>query len=106
MAISPIVLNGTISASQNVSNYKSNDDSKAAVLHSNTQTKIEHKVEQKLSRVREQDDAEMKHKGFDAREKGSNEYEGDGGQHRRHAEYKSEDGAVYIKEKGGFDISI
>lgn len=105
MAISPIVLNGTITASQNVSAYKAHDDSKAAILQSNTHTKIEHQIEKKLSRVREQDDTEMKHKGFDAREKGSNEYEGDGGKHR-HTEYKGEDGAVYVKEKGGFDISI
>ena len=56
MAISPVVLNGTITASQNVSAYKANDDSKASVLQSNMHTKIEHKIEKKLSRVREQDD--------------------------------------------------
>ena len=102
MAISPIVLNGAITATQDISALKAHDDSHASVLQSTTQNKIEHQVERKLNMVRRQDDVKNNDKGFDAREKGSNEYTGDGGARRR----RNEDGEVIIKGKGGFDVSI
>ncbi|MCR5526812.1 MAG: hypothetical protein K6F39_05450 [Lachnospiraceae bacterium] len=103
MAISPIILNGSITASQDLSALKAHDDAKAAVMHNTTQDKIEHQQEQKLNRVRKQDDVELHQKGYDAREKGSNEYAGDGGKNRKKQNSKD---AVHIKEKGGFDVSV
>ena len=40
---------------------------------------------------------------FDAKEKGRNEYSGDGGKHRK--KFKG-DGKVVAKSVGGFDIKI
>ncbi len=57
----------------------------------------------KLSRVREADDANNDQRKFDSSEKGDNEYAGDGGRNRKK---KEQDGRVLIKNKGGFDISI
>ena len=102
MAISPVVLNGTIGVTQDIAALKAHGDGHASVLQSTTQEKIEHQNEHKLNMVRAQDDVENRNKGFDAKEKGSNEYHGDGGARRRH----NEDGEVHIKGKGGFDVSI
>ena len=102
MSISPVVMNGAINATQDISAIKAHADGHASVLQSTTQEKIEHQAERKLNTVREQDDVENRNKGFDAKEKGSNEYSGDGGAKRRH----NPDGEVHIKGKGGFDVSI
>ncbi len=102
MSISPVVLNGTIGVTQDISALKAHADGHASVLQSTTQEKIEHQAERKLNMVRVQDNVERQNKGFDAKEKGSNEYTGDGGARRR----RNEDGEVHIKGKGGFDVSI
>ena len=51
------------------------------------------------------DNADNTMRGFDASEKGDNEYSGDGGM-RRKKEEKGFDGKVVVKNKGGFDITI
>lgn len=105
MAISPIVLNGMLPASQDVSALKQFDDNRAAVMQGTTENRVERQADAKLNSVREGDNAENPNKGYDASEKGDNEYSGDGGT-RRKKEDKGFDGKVVIKKKGGFDITI
>ena len=105
MAVSPIVMNGMLPASQDISIIKQADDSKAAIMQGNTEVRAERQAEEKVSTVREGDNVENNMKGFDAKEKGDNEYEGDGGM-RRKKENQGFDGKVVIKNKGGFDITI
>ena len=105
MAISPIVLNGMLPASQDVSALKQFDDNRAALMQGTTETRVEKQTDEKLNTVRQGDNAENPTKGYDASDKGDNEYSGDGGMHRKNRE-KSFDGKVVIKNKGGFDITI
>ena len=104
MAISPILFNGTISLSQDISNIKSHEDNQSSVLHVNAQRKFEEQINESLTRVREGDDVKNNAGGFDAREKGKNEYTGDGGIHRK--KKKTDGDRFFMKSEGGFDISI
>ena len=102
MAISPVVFNGSIMASQDITQIKAGDDNKAELLQSSVvQESQEEEVEQS-TRVNEWGNAENH---ADASAEGHNEYEGDGGA-RRKRKFADEDGAVYIKSKGGFSVTI
>ncbi len=103
MALSPIVFNGTINASQNIAELRANEDGKVNVMQGEAARRNEEDTTDKLSRVREADDANNDQRKFDSSEKGDNEYAGDGGRHRKR---KDKDGTVLIKGKGGFDITI
>ena len=61
-------------------------------------------VEKQTQRVNEKDKAENRQKKFDAKEKGNNEYHGDGGQNRK-KEKKEPDGKVLLKGVSTFEIS-
>ncbi len=103
MALSPIVFNGTINASQNIAELRANEDGKVNVMQGEAARRNEEDTTDKLSRVREADDANNDQRKFDSSEKGDNEYAGDGGRQRKR---KDKDGTVIIKGKGGFDITI
>ena len=103
MAISPILFNGTISASQNVAEFRAAEEGKVNIMQGEAAQRNEDDTEGKLNRVREADDADNDQRKFDSSEKGDNEYAGDGGRNRKR---KDKDGTVLIKKKGGFDITI
>ncbi len=104
MSINPVYFNGTINASQDVSAIKAHDDNKGNIMQGNAFQEVEHKVEEKLERVRKGDDVNNDQRKFNASDKGDNEYTGDGGQNRKK---KSPDGRVIKKSReGGFDIQI
>jgi hypothetical protein len=103
MAISPIVFNGSINLSQNVAELRSGEDGKVNIMQGEAARRMEEDTIDKTSRVRQGDDANNDQRAFDSSEKGDNEYTGDGGRNRKR---KTQDGTVYIKNKGGFDISI
>ncbi len=102
MAINPILFNGTINMTQDLSALKAHNDNQSTVMHSHLQTKVDQKVEENVTKVRNSDNVDYHEKGFDASEKGDNEYQGDGGKRRR----KQERDRVVVKNKGGFDISV
>ena len=105
MGISPIALNGMIPASQDISAIKQNDDNRAALMQGTTQNRVEKKTDERLNSVRSGDNVENNQGQFDAKEKGDNDYQGDGGRGRKKIE-EDNDGKVFIKDKGGFDITI
>ncbi len=104
MALSPIMFNGTIGASQNVAELRAGEEGKVNILQGEATRRTEDDTSGKLNRVREADDADNNLRKFDSSEKGDNEYAGDGGRNRKKKDNK--DGRVLIKNKGGFDISI
>lgn len=106
MSINRIELQGQIVRAQDFTTIKQNEDNKGMVDQSNFQTQFNRAVDHKLSQVREGDNAEAKGKGPDAREKGSNEYAGDGGRHRRKNSGGNVDGKVVLKGMSGFDAKI
>ena len=103
MAISPILLNGTIQQTDHVLHDQVRQVEKGMVDQGNIQTQEVKKEQQKAQQVVHAEDAALMEERYDAKEKGKNSYQGDGGKHRRKPKG---DGKVVAKSKGGFDMKI
>ena len=93
----------TIARSQDYTTIKHNEDNRAAVQQTMISQQIHKDVEQRAREVRSGDNTEWQNKKFDAKEKGSNEYSGNGGDKRRK---KEETGRMVVKGRSGFDMKI
>ena len=105
MSIRPIEFNGMVPRSQDMGTIKQNEDNKPMFDQQNLATRHQDEVQQSIKQVNHGEDAENYQKKYDAREKGSNEYE----QNRRKGKKKEEkkDGKVIPKASmGSFDIKI
>lgn len=105
MAIGFVELQGQITRAQDFTTIKHNEDTKGMVDQTNFSQQVTKQVEKQAQRVNEQDKAENRQKRHDAKEKGSNEYYGDGGRNRKHGklEKKESDGKVLLKGVNTFD---
>lgn len=92
----------TISRAQDYSVVKHNEDNKGFVDQTNISQQTEKTTEQRIREVHSSDNAEWHQKNPDAKEKGSNEYQGDGGRNRK----KGTSERVVVKSRGGFDMKI
>ena len=102
MIIRPGVVHGVIQRNVDVSQVKQNEDMKSFVDQSNIQVAEKKANEIKHETVVKQDNADKKQDRHDAKEKGNNEYQGNGGQKRK----RQEEGKVTLKGKTGFDVKI
>lgn len=105
MAFGIVELNGAMTSVHDYTAMKSNEASKASIDQGNFQNQVERDVEIQLSNVHESEDANNRQKKFDARDKGSNEYSGNGGSNKKKNEEKSKDGRV-VPKYSGFDMKI
>ena len=107
MAINPLMVNGTIMNSQDISIYKINDDNRAVVAQSAVVEETEQENIEQSTRVNEFANAAEGGEGFDAKDSSGNEYDGDGGAQRRR-KLHDKDGDVFIKTKSttSFNASI
>ncbi len=92
----------TISRSQDYSSIKQNEDNKAALSQANGQIQVEKNENRKNREIHSSDNAQWHRDQHDAREKGRNEYNGDGGAKRE----KQKEERVVVKGRTGFDIRI
>ncbi|MBE5882254.1 MAG: hypothetical protein E7289_08125 [Lachnospiraceae bacterium] len=107
MAIGPMQLNGILTRTQDFTVIKQNEDMKPMTDQAMFQNTMEKAVEKKLTQVKESEDTDTYQRKQDAKEKGKNEYQGDGGQNRRRSNSEfSADGKVIRKGSQGFDCSI
>lgn len=107
MSINPVLLNATIQRVQDFSNLKQNIDQKSAVEQSMIQHTMEKHDAKKANQVMHQDNADMMNKKFDARERGSNSYQGDGGKNRQKKKQSDTNGSIVRKgTSGGFDMKV
>lgn len=106
MSISRVVLQGQVTRAQDFTTIKQNEDNKGMVDQTNFHRQFDQTVDNRLRQVNQSDHAENQNKRFDAKEKGSQSYEGDGGQRRKKEDKKEEDGKVFLKGRGSFDIKI
>lgn len=83
MAISPILLNGSIQQTDNVLHNQLKQVEKGMVDQGNIQVQEEKKQQLQAKQVVHADEALMKEERFDAKEKGHNAYSGDGGKRRK-----------------------
>ena len=105
MAIRPVEFSGIVQRTQDVSALKQNEDNKPMLQQQNVQTQFAKETIHHMHQVNHANDSDNPKKKFDAREKGSNEYED-----RRTKKKKKKDdnsGKVNAKPlKGGFDMKI
>lgn len=106
MAIGQIEIQGQITRAQDFTTYKHNEDTKGMVDQSNVGMQFAKQVESQLAKVNRGNQPEYQNKKFDAKEKGSNEYNGDGGRNRKEKKEAESDGKVILKGMGSFDISL
>ena len=103
MAISPILLNGSIQQTDNILHNQVKQVEKGVVDQGNIQVQVENKEQQMAKQVVHADETLFKEERFDAKEKGHNGYSGDGGKRRKKIKG---DGRVVAKSEGGFDMKI
>lgn len=97
MDIAPIV------RTQDYTIIKQNEDSKNMIDQSNVSHVMEQKEINQSQEVVGSNRSEYYNKKQDAREKGSNEYYGDGGKSRQKKEIRDR---VVVKKNGGFDFKV
>ena len=106
MGIGPIEIQGSISRTQDFAQLRHNEEHRGnseqvIISHDN-----QRQVENKLNTVKRGENTSKDQGHFDAREKGSNEYHGDGG-NERNKKSDSRDGKVFIKgPTSSIDIKI
>ena len=103
MAVSTIVLNGTIQQTNDVLLNHTREQHKSALDQGHILAQEVHQEHQKAQRVVHSDESRFQQERYDAKEKGHGSYQGDGGK-RKNPEKK--DGKVVKKYEGGFDIKI
>lgn len=107
MAIGPMQLNGILTRTQDYTQIKQNEDMKPMMDQSAFQNTMQKNIEKKLTQVKESDETDTYQRKQDAKEKGKNEYQGDGGRNRRQGQSELPvDGRVIRKGSGGFDFSV
>lgn len=94
----------TITRAQDYSTVKQNEDNKGMIDQGHIFDHVQKTTEQRSHEVQSGDNAQWRENKPDAREKGSNEYSGDGGRRR------SKDGKpierMVVKSANGFDMKI
>ncbi|MCI9080716.1 MAG: hypothetical protein HFI70_00040 [Lachnospiraceae bacterium] len=105
MAIRPVEFSGIVQRSQDMSTLKQNEDNKPMLQQQNVQSQFAKETIQHMHQVNHANDSDNPEKKFDAREKGSNEYE----DHRTKKKKKKEEnsGKVNVKASArGFDMKV
>ena len=106
MIVRPVVLQGTVQNSQNMTNVKHNQDVKPMVEQANIATTNTKDVQQKAEVVVKREDVSQGHEKHDAKEKGKNEYFFVFFKKTGKGATMSEDERVIVKSTGSFDMKI
>ena len=94
----------SLTRTQDYTAIKHNEDNKDFVNQTTIGQQQEKKTEQLTREVHSSDNSDWHSKKFDAKDKGSNEYTGDGG--KKHREQKDRQERVVVKGHQGFDMKI
>lgn len=106
MAIGIVEMHGQITRAQDFTTIKHNEDSKGMVEQANFGQQMTKQVEKQVKRVNKGDQPEYHERKFDAKDKGSNEYHGDGGKSRKKKLGQDPDGKVLMKKAEHIDFSV
>ncbi|MCM1568812.1 MAG: hypothetical protein NC081_05120 [Roseburia sp.] len=93
----------TVSRVQDISTIKQNEDNKGAVIQTVIGEQAQKDTKQRMREVNQADNSEFYDRRFDARDKGDNEYRGDGGSKRKE---KKKHEQVVVNGRQGFDMKI
>lgn len=107
MGIGPLELSGGMTRVQDFANMRSAEEARPVADQAAFSDKLHKEIREKSETVKRGDDVDYEEKKFDAKEKGSNEYEGDGGKKRRNDGVTTADGSVKVKSvQSIFDVRI
>ena len=116
MSVGPVTIHGVIQRANDVGAVKHQEDSKPMVDQQNIQAHMKNEQMKHLKQVRHADDSENHKKKYDAKEKGNNEYQGQGQQKKKYSDYQQQkkkkrsnekDGSVVLKAGNShFDMKI
>lgn len=106
MAIGFVEMQGQITRAQDFTTIKHNEDTRGMVEQANVGQQMTRQVDRQVNRVNKGDQPEYHERKFDAKDKGSNEYYGDGGKDRKEKQKQEADGKVLLKGIGNADISL
>uniref|UniRef100_UPI0040579F61 hypothetical protein n=1 Tax=Acetatifactor sp. TaxID=1872090 RepID=UPI0040579F61 len=93
----------TITRAQDYTTIKHNEDNKGYTDQTNIGNHIQKEVQQRPHEVQGSDNSDWHTRQFDAKDKGDNQYDGDGGRQRKREEKKEQ---VIVKGRKSFDIKI
>jgi hypothetical protein len=80
MSINRVDLQGAIVRTSDTSSLKNSDQAKGLTDQVNFQNQFDKEVDQRYNSVQEKENADMQNQKFDAKEKGKNEYQKNGGE--------------------------
>lgn len=93
----------TVSRAQDYTIVKQNEDNKGFVDQSVIGQQNQKNTRQRMQEVNQHDNADYHQRGFDAREKGDNEYAGDGGKNRKKQKPHEQ---VIVNGHKSFDMKV
>ena len=106
MAIGFVEMQGQITRAQDFTSIKHNEDSRPMVDQANFGQQMNKQIDRQVNRVNQGEQPEYHEKKFDAKDKGSNEYHGDGGKSRKKKLEQDPDGKVLMKKANHIDFSV
>lgn len=91
MAVSPLTLQMTVPMTNDMAQIQNQENTRANTEHMNFANANEKQAQMKHETVIQKDSADFAEYLYDAKEKGNNEYSGNGGKKRRSAKKQDED---------------
>ena len=111
MGLGPLELSGVLQRTQDIATIRHNEEHKGQVDQNHFVDRLNKEVDDRANTVKSTTETLNEQKKFDAKEKGSNEYTGDGGRHKKdedaHNSHGHDKEGVHIKmSESSFDIRI
>ena len=110
MGLGPLELSGVLQRTQDIAAIRHNEEHKSQVDQNHFVDRVNKEVDDRANTVKSTSEVSNEQKKFDAKEKGSNEYTGDGGQRKKDEDahgHGHEKEGVHIKmSESSFDIRI
>ncbi len=106
MQIGVVDYNLAMTRPQEVANMRQNEENKTNLDAAVFQNQVDKKTEEKSESVGRAEETDTGQRQQDASDQGSNQYEGDGGAHRRENEQIPVEGRVVRKNAAHFEMKI
>lgn len=106
MIVRPVVIQGTVQNSQNMTSVKHGENAKPMVEQANIAVSTQKEVKLKSENVIKKDDVDKGNEKFDAKEKGKNEYYSVKMKKKKQDMSSNTKGSVMAKDMSSFDVKI
>lgn len=106
MIVRPVVIQGTVQNSQNMTSVKHGENAKPMVEQANIAVSTQKEVKLKSENVIKKDDVDKGNEKFDAKEKGKNEYYSVKVKKKKQDMSSNTECSVMVKGMSSFDVKI